>query len=84
MGRSIERQLEPGTRTFRLATAEDTLLRKLLWFRQGGEVSDRQWHDVLGVLRLRERDLDHGYLLVWAERLRVDDLLAKALRELDH
>lgn len=81
MARGIGRALAPGTRTFRRATAEDTLLRKLMWYRQGDEVSDRQWHDVLGVLRLRQRDLDHAYLLLWADRLGVDDLLARALRE---
>jgi hypothetical protein len=27
---------------------EDILLQKLRWFRLGGEVSDRQWRDVLG------------------------------------
>ena len=31
---------------------EDTVLRKLLWFRAGGGVSDRQWRDVLEVLRV--------------------------------
>src|SRR6266699_2805628 len=31
---------------------EDTVLRKLLWYREGGEVSDRQWRDVVEVLRV--------------------------------
>jgi len=83
MGRNVDRQLEPNTRMFRLATAEDTLLRKLLWFRKGGEVSDRQWSDVLGVLRLQKAELDDGYLHGWSRRLGVDDLLAKAEREID-
>ncbi|MEO6594732.1 MAG: hypothetical protein ABIP94_08255 [Planctomycetota bacterium] len=83
MARAVDRQLEPGTRMFHLATAEDTLLRKLLWFRKGGEVSERQWSDVLGVLRLRQADLDHGYLHDWSQRLGIDDLLAKAERETD-
>ena len=34
------------------ATAEDTVLRKLEWFRRGGEVSERQWWDVVGVLKV--------------------------------
>jgi hypothetical protein len=30
-------------------TAEDTVLRKLLWFREGGEVSEKQWRDIVSV-----------------------------------
>lgn len=26
---------------------EDTVLRKLLWYREGGEVSDKQWRDIV-------------------------------------
>lgn len=73
--------LEPGTRTFRLATVEDTVLRKLERYRAGGETSDRQWHDILGMLRLRGPSLDRGYLEQWAPRLGVDDLLMRAVRE---
>src|SRR5690606_16965358 len=43
--------------------------------------SERQWHDVLGILRLRERELDHAYLHDWSTALGVDDLLARAERE---
>lgn len=32
-----------------VASAEDTILRKLNWYRLGGEVSDRQWRDVAGI-----------------------------------
>jgi hypothetical protein len=79
--RFVDRSLEPGTRGFQVATAEDILLRKLEWYRAGGETSDRQWNDVLGIVRLRERDLDHAYLDRWAAHLRVEDLLQRALRE---
>lgn len=59
-------------------TPEDTVLRKLIWFRLGGEVSDRQWRDVLGVLRLSGDRFDWTYLRQWAVRLNVDDLLRRA------
>ncbi len=35
----------------RIATPEDTLLQKLRWYDDGGRVSDKQWHDVLGILK---------------------------------
>jgi hypothetical protein len=67
--------------TIRFCTAEDTLLAKLSWFRQGGEVSERQWRDVLGILRIAGPVLDQGYLVRWAGILGVADLLDRALAE---
>lgn len=61
--------------------AEHIVLRKLEWFRRGGEVSDRQWRDVLGVLHVQHGRLDDERLDTWAERLGVADLLARARRE---
>jgi hypothetical protein len=63
------------------ATAEDTLLAKLLWYRQGNEVSDRQWRDALGILRVAGQGLDGSYLSLWAGELNVADLLDRAFRE---
>jgi hypothetical protein len=34
-----------------VSTAEDTVLAKLVWYRMGGEVSERQWRDVLKISR---------------------------------
>ena len=65
----------------RVDTAEYTVLRKLEWFRRGGEISDRQWRDVIGIIRTQGLRLDRGELSTWAERLGVSDLLARALRE---
>jgi hypothetical protein len=39
----------PAGRTLMVKAPEDTILRKMLWFREGGEVSDRQWRDILGM-----------------------------------
>lgn len=60
---------------------EDTVLRKLLWYRDTGGTSDRQWSDVLGVLAVRGPSLDHGYLERWADQLGIRDLLERASRE---
>lgn len=60
---------------------EDTILRKLLWFRDGGEVSSNQWRDVTQVLLVNEGRLDESYLDEWAPRLGIDDLLGRARRD---
>jgi hypothetical protein len=60
---------------------EYTVLRKLEWYRRGGEVSERQWRDVLGVLRAQGARLDQARLAEWADRLRVRDLLDRAQGE---
>jgi hypothetical protein len=58
---------------------EDILLQKLRWFRLGGERSDRQWRDVLGLVQVQGPRLAVEYLRRWAEQLLVADLLEKAL-----
>lgn len=61
-----------------LKAPEDTVIRKLLWYRLGGEVSDRQWRDVVSVLRISAAHLDGAYLDSWAERLGLRELLRRA------
>lgn len=64
-----------------IKSAEDTVVRKLLWYRSGGGVSDRQWRDVVQVLRQSRDVLDAAYLDEWAGRLGLAELLARARRE---
>ncbi len=64
-----------------LASAEDIVLAKVEWFRRGGEVSERQWADVLGVLRASRSSLDRRYMEEGARELGVADLVARALVE---
>lgn len=69
---------DPEAKAF-VATAEDTLLAKLEWYRLGGEASDRQWRDVLGVIVVQAGALDLDYLHRMAKELQIEDLLERAL-----
>lgn len=71
---------EPETRVY-VDTAEHSMLRKLEWLRRGGEVSERQWRDVVAILRIQGSRLDRSRLSTWAPRLGVADLLDRALQE---
>ena len=62
------------------STAEDIILAKLEWFRAGGETSERQWRDIMGVLDLQGDRLDFKYLQTWATELGILDLLQRAIQ----
>jgi hypothetical protein len=64
-----------------VASVEDTILAKLEWFRLGGETSERQWRDVLGILKKQTEEIDISYLRQQATDLYVADLLEQALIE---
>lgn len=71
---------DPEVRAY-VATAEDVLLAKLDWFRQAGESSERQWRDVLGILKVQAGALDLAYLRDTAGELGLEGLLERALKE---
>ena len=64
-----------------LASSEDMILQKLAWFQMGGGVSERQWSDVQGVLKVQAPHLDYAYLQHWATKLGLSTLLEKAFVE---
>ncbi len=60
-------------------TREDILLAKLYWFKSGGEVSEVQWRDILGLVRGPDVSLDQSYLERGATKLGIRELLNRAL-----
>jgi hypothetical protein len=60
-------------------SAEDILLAKLLWYQEGGEVSERQWNDLLNLVLVQGERLDRQYLGVQANRLGMSHLLVRLL-----
>ncbi len=79
--RSQPLKLEGSVFEARICCAEDIVVAKLEWYRLGGEDSERQWGDILGVLRLNAGKLDLELLHSSAAELGVLDLLEKALVE---
>jgi hypothetical protein len=68
-----------GGRTLYVHPPEDILLQKLRWYRHGGEASDRQWRDIVGIVRVQGSRLDVAYLRLNAPVLGVADLVERAI-----
>lgn len=66
-----------------IVSAEDIVIAKLRWYRLGGEISDRQWNDVVGVLEVQRPHLDLDYLRHWADHFAILDLTEEALSEVE-
>jgi hypothetical protein len=83
MSRARTEQYEApeGKVAIHFASAEDTLLHKLIWYKLGNHVSDRQWRDVVGVIEVQAGSLDRVYLERWARLLNVSDLLDRAMQQ---
>ncbi len=59
-------------------TPEDVVLGKLEWFEAGERVSERQWRDIVGLLKVQVKRLDLEYLHHWAGVLNLTELLEQA------
>lgn len=64
-----------------VASPEDLVLHKLVWFRKGNETSERQWIDILTVLKLQADAIDAAYIAEWAATLNVLDLWERIRQE---
>ncbi len=74
----------PGAATGIWVTAvEDQVLRKLDSYRAGDRGSDRQWRDVVGLLRIHGDEVDLDYLRTSAVSLGLAEDLAAALDQAD-
>ena len=73
-------EIRPGQVIY-IHPPEDILLQKLRWYRKGGGVSDRQWRDILAIVRTQGQRLELDYLAANAPALEVDRLLKRALEE---
>lgn len=62
-----------------MASVEDVIIAKLLWYREGNEISERQWDDLNRLVKLRQTSLDRCYLRTFCKELNVDDLLERLL-----
>ena len=81
--KQLDRRLavEIGDGRIYIHPPEDILLQKLRWYKKGGGVSDRQWRDILSIIRTQGARLDRAYLTANAPALDVEALLDRALRE---
>jgi hypothetical protein len=79
--RAEQFDMPEGQVTVRFASPEDTLLHKMIWYKLGNQISDRQWGDILGILKVQGKALDHDYLDRWAPVLDIMDLLLRARKD---
>jgi hypothetical protein len=81
MRRAREDVLELGSRPFFFASPEDMILAKLDWWKLGGGVSNRQWNDLVEIMKEKHAALDIAYLRQSAPMLGIADLLEKAFND---
>ncbi len=78
--RKMKDTFEEGEQStaFYFSSPEDIIINKLQWYEMGGKVSERQWLDVTGVIKVQGNLLDKKYLQDWSTKLELLGLLEKA------
>ena len=66
---------------FYFSSPEDIIISKLQWYELSGKVSERQWLDVIGVIKVQGDSLDKNYLHVWTKKLGIFELLKNAFED---
>ena len=59
---------ETGNVEFYFSTPEDIIISKLQWYKMDGFVSERQWLDIVGVIKVQAHLLDKKYLKNWSKK----------------
>jgi len=62
-----------------LISPEDIIISKLLWSQQSQ--SQKQWRDILGILKIQEGLLDYEYLYGWAKEFKFQNKIFQATIE---
>lgn len=72
----------PGTgSTIKIASAEDTIVAKLLWYEKSGKSLNTQVRDIQGIVAIQGDRLDRDYLLKRAEKFGVMELFRSLVGE---
>jgi hypothetical protein len=62
-----------------IASPEDIVISKLLWRRDSQ--SDKQWRDILGILKVQQERLDLPYIQGWSDRFELQADWRRAMLE---
>ncbi|MFV1981600.1 MAG: hypothetical protein ACC655_10635 [Rhodothermia bacterium] len=64
-----------------ILSAEDVILQKLRWYDLGDRSSERQWSDLVGVLKTQFGSLDTGFIREMVRETGLEELLEQAIAE---